>query len=399
MAKNTQKKDSTQSLLMKDLDRTGEIAFHYGFTPIASPKITDDDRSKVKQLKELDTRVGDTEERTAILRLYHDMALTAVPQPPMLYIKKPFSGSEVKKKTNYEIGGLEIVNASRASAEALIIKTAWAILEDSGYENMHVEINSIGDKESLARYERELHSYFRKNIHNLSAESRQKFKDDNFAILSSTEKEDEEFKSNAPKSISSLSEQSRIHFKEVLEFLEYLEVPYQINTSLIPNKEYASHTIFEIKGSIGKAGAETLIAEGGRYNYLARKIGYKKDVPCCGATLTYPKKVTAKKKNMDKIKPARFYLVQLGALAKFHTLGIIEQLRREHIPVYHSLIKENIGGQLASAEYLKCSHLLIIGQKEAIEKSVLVRSMDVREQETVLMTELCVHLKKILKNV
>ena len=113
--------------------------------------------------------------------------------------------------------------------------------------------------------------------------------------------------------------------------------------------------------------------------------------------MTYPKQPASKNKKIEKLKPAQFYLVQLGSLAKFHTLGIIEKLRQENIRVHHSLTKENIGGQLSSAEYLKCSHLLIIGQKEAIEKSVVVRSMEVREQETVAMNELTTHLKKLLK--
>lgn len=392
------KKNARESLLMKELDITGETALNYGFTPIVSPKITDDDKSRAKQLKEFDVRPGETEERIAILRLLQDASLNNVPQPPMLYLKRPFSGGDLRKKTQTEMCGLEILNVSKASAEALVIKSAWAILEESGCKDMHVEINSIGDKESYARFERELHSYFRKNIHLLTGEARQKFKDDNLLIVSSTEKENEEFLMHAPKTISSLSESSRIHFKEVLEFLEYLDVPYQINTSLIPNKNYASHTVFEIKGISEKTGGETLLAYGGRYNYLAKKSGYKKDIPSCGATIMYPKKVSDKKKKIEKIKPARFYLVQLGPLARFHTLGIVEQLRRENIPVYHSLTKENIGGQLASAEYLKCSHLLIIGQKEAIEKSVVVRSLEVREQETVLMSDLCIHLKKILRS-
>jgi histidyl-tRNA synthetase len=84
-------------------------------------------------------------------------------------------------------------------------------------------------------------------------------------------------------------------------------------------------------------------------------------------------------------------------LAKFQTLGIVERLRRENIPVYHSLTKENITGQMAAAEYLKVSHLLIVGQKEAIEHSVVVRSTDVREQETVRVDELALYLKKIMR--
>jgi histidyl-tRNA synthetase len=76
-------------------------------------------------------------------------------------------------------------------------------------------------------------------------------------------------------------------------------------------------------------------------------------------------------------------------------LNIIEKLRKEKIPVHHSLTKEKITMQITSAEYLKVSHLLIIGQKEAIDNSVVVRSTDSRTQETVSIKDLSAHLKKL----
>jgi len=46
---------------------------------------------------------------------------------------------------------------------------------------------------------------------------------------------------------------------------------------------------------------------------------------------------------------------------------------------------------------MKASHVLIIGQKEALENTVVVRNITNREQETVSLNELCGFLKKINK--
>jgi histidyl-tRNA synthetase len=341
--------------------------------------------------------IGESEERLALMRLFQDGQFSRFPQPTMLYFKKPFPGSDAKKKANVEMCGLEIMNVSRAAAEALIIQTAWAMLADCGCDKMRIEINTIGDKESLARLNRELQAYLRKHMHTVTAEYRQKYKENIFNIFACADKSCSEFADNAPKSLSSLSEASRMHFKEVLEFLESANLPYAINSSLLPNTEYASHTCFEIRGSLERGGPEVLLARGGRYNYLAKKAGYKRDLVCCDATIFYPKKAAEKKKMIEHRKPANFYLVQLGTMAKFQTLTILEMLRQERIGVYHALTKEGISGQLASAEYLHVSHLLIVGQKEAMEKSVVVRSTDVRDQETIKVCDLCVYLKKIQK--
>ena len=391
------KSSTIYAAALKELDLTGTVAHHYGFTAITAPKVTTEDKSLAKKFVTPYSSLGENEERLALMRLFQDGQFSRFPQPTMLYYKKPFGGSDTKKKTSVEMCGLQIVNVGRAAAEALIVQAAWAMLADSGCDKMRIEINSVGDKESLARFTRELQSYYRKHVGTLSAEYRQKYKDDIFAIASCTEKECSEFADNAPKSLSSLSEASRLHFKEVLEFLESADLPYVINSSLLPNTEYASHTCFEIHGSLERGGPEILLARGGRYNYLAKKAGYKRDVVCCDSTVYYPKKIAEKKKGLERVKPANFYLVQLGTMAKFQTLTIIEMLRRENIGVYHALTKESIVGQLASAEYLHVSHLLIIGQKEAMEKSVVVRSADVRDQETVKVCDLCVYLKRIQK--
>ena len=73
-------------------------------------------------------------------------------------------------------------------------------------------------------------------------------------------------------------------------------------------------------------------------------------------------------------------------------------LRKNKITVYHSITKDKIAGQLNGAEYMKASHVLIMGQKEAIENSMVVRNLINREQDTVPISELADFLKNIDKD-
>ncbi len=391
--------EAIPKFIQKDVDPTGAIAHHYGFTSIVAPNITPLDRAKAKALKEVDVHPLLSEERITLLNFFNDSAFGATGQPALFYFKKPFPGSGQKKKPSVEVCGLEIINSPKAVAEALILKTAWAILSDEGHEEMYVDINSTGDKESYAKFERELSAYFKKNMHLLSATDRNRFKNDIFSIVQTTDTHLESFVANAPKSMNALSEVSREHFKEVLEFLESFDIPYRIAHNLIPAKGSSSHTQFEIRKTVQtKKGEESeLLAYGGRYNYLAKKVGYKKEFPSCGATIMYHKKTSEKKVDHTKFAAPQFYVVQLGNHAKLRMLNVIELLRKEKIPVYHSLTKEKITGQLSSAEYLGVSHILIMGQKEALENTIVVRSVDTREQETIHTRELAKHLKTLGK--
>lgn len=393
MSRNDQKQE--KDFLSTECDKVGEIAIQYGFTAIIPPHISASDISEAKQFKEFDYH-ADAEEKIALARWYMEHNLMNGSQPIMICFKKPLPGGAKRAKATEESYGLEIMGSVRSECEALIIKTALAILSDIGYKNLCVDINSIGDKESMGRFERELLSFFRKSSGALPAKLKDLFKKNHIAPLVDTSKESESFRESAPAPIGALSDMSRANFREVLEYLEAFGISYKIKPNLYSNKQYASHTIFEIRGTTDKSDEEIRLAVGYRYNYLARKIGIKKEIPSIGITITVKKDaIPAKKILIKNIKKPRFYLVQLGNTAKLKALNVVEMLRTERIPVYHSLTKDKITGQLVGAEYMKATHVLIIGQKEAIENSIVVRHVITREQETVYLSDLVNFLKNI----
>ncbi|HEY0221188.1 MAG TPA: His/Gly/Thr/Pro-type tRNA ligase C-terminal domain-containing protein [Candidatus Paceibacterota bacterium] len=82
-------------------------------------------------------------------------------------------------------------------------------------------------------------------------------------------------------------------------------------------------------------------------------------------------------------------------MAKLKVLNIVETLRKNKVNIYHSITKDKITGQLTGAEYMKASHVLIMGQKEAIENSIVVRNIINREQDTVKLEDLPQFLKNL----
>ena len=320
-------------------------------------------------------------------------------QPLSIHYKKPLPGNTSKKKSSKETYGFEIMGSASSTSEALVMKCALSILNDLGYKNLYIDINSIGDRESISRFERELSAYFRKRTHDLSWKLKEGFKKNHYSILTDTSEESRDFRENAPQPISSLSDISRLHFKEVLECLEQFDVAYKIKSNCLSNKLYASYTIFEIRQLKDETKSTTdrdLLAYGYRYNHLAKKLGGKREIPSIGLTIMVKKHPTFSKKVIIKnIKKPRFYLVQLGPSAKLKVLNIVEMLRKEKIPVYHSITKDKITGQLSGAEYMRASHVLLVGQKEAMEGTCIVRNITNREQETVPLQKLAEFLKKL----
>ena len=380
------------SYLATECDKVGEIAIHYGFTVIQPPHINLADITESKQFKNFDTNEN-AYEKISLTRWYME-TLQNINQPIMIHFQKPLPGNPIKKKPLQEMYGLEIMQSNKPESEALILKSTLAILSDIGYKNVCVDVNSIGDKESVSKFEKEIAVYFRKHGNDLSKKCKEEFKKNWYEFLTQVTPETETFCQNCPQILGTLSELSRSHFKEVLEYMEIFGITYKMKPNLFSNKLYGAHTVFEIRNMDTE---NTLLACGYRYNYLAKKIGSKKEIPCIGMTI-YAKKtdIPAKTFIIKNIKKPRFYLVQLGETAKLKALNVVEMLRLERIPVYHSLTKDKITAQLSGAEYVHATHVLIIGQKEAIENSIVVRHVVTREQETVFLTDLPGFLRALL---
>lgn len=398
--KHQKKSDKkTSSYFAETIDHVGEIAIQYGFTAIKPPAITNAVSAKAKQLRDYDIR-QDTDEKVALFEWYMAENMQNQPQPLLFFFKNPLPGAIHKKKPSEESYGLEIIGSGRSTGEALIIKTTLAILSDLGYKDVCVDINSIGDRESISRFDRELSTYIRKHANEIPAKLRDALRKNPYIALTSESLEIGDIPASFPQSVATLSEPARAHFKEVLEYLEAFDVPYKIKPTILSNKLFAAFTCFEIRELQNKKSGEegALLAYGYRYNHLGRKLGAKRDIPSVGATITVKKNDVPKKKIIvSKIKKPRFYLIQLGNTAKLKALNVIELLRKNKISVYHSLTKDKIVGQLSGADYTHASHVLIIGQKEAIENTVVVRDCATREQETVPVDKLTEFLKKLEK--
>jgi len=385
---------------MKDLDKAAEIALFYGFTPIKTPKIEKKDidqasliaSHKVENLKQIFPRA---EEKVSLLRNVLSWNLPITNQPMMLHYKRPTSQLSLRKQSDDHHYSLDIIGSPESVSEAIAIRTAVAILADHGHDKITVDINSLGDKNSMNVFERELGNFIKKHGSTVSPEIRQQLKKDPYEVWRCCQDDWMKIRERAPQSMSYLTEQSIEHFREVLEYLETLEIPFRINNSLIGHRHYCSHTIFEIRNSEGDNTEDNIFAVGTRHNYLAKRVGFKQETPVMSVNLKF-KKPSALPKLFFKRKPQpKFFFIQFGSFAKLKSLPVIESLRQARIPVHHLLTSNKFIGQLGEAESLKTPFLIIMGQKEALENTAVVRHVPTRSQEIVPLHNLSHYLSKL----
>ncbi|MDP2641730.1 MAG: His/Gly/Thr/Pro-type tRNA ligase C-terminal domain-containing protein [bacterium] len=371
---------------LSEFDKALVIATYFGFQPITAPRIT---RRDIELTQECGSHPHyDAVEKAAVIRTYLEDNLASRPHPLALIYKRP---AAKKKLDSY---ALHFIGSSSGIAEATLIRATLSILSEEGYKNLRVDINCIGDKESINAYERELGNYVRKFGTELSDELRRDIKDNIFNLFRFETPEIVRLRESAPSSITFLSPQSRIYFKEVLEYIEALGIEFRLAPELVGEKNHTSHTIFAIKSVTSEEEKPTL-AVGYRYSRLGRYFGLRKEIPMAGVTIFSQAARDGKERVYKELPRPKFYLVQLGQEAKIKTLLLLETLRSHRIPVHHFLGKDKIGTQLSNAENLRVSHLIIIGQKEALDNTATVRNVITRAQDTISLANLPQYLKHI----
>jgi histidyl-tRNA synthetase len=398
-------------------EKAQEVAVYYGFEPIKTPHMEDvrvfekaagiGSDAMGKEMYTLKTKGGDVlalrpEGTAPVMRAYMEHGMRNLPQPVSLYYSGSLFRHDKPQRGRYrefQTFGLEIIGTEKSIADVLIIQTFVKILEEVGCPNVIVDINSIGDKESRTNYLKALTTFYRKHINQLPAIDRERLKTNPLRILDSKEPKTVELNEEAPDSISYLTPPAKKHFKEVLEYLDEANITYRINKCLVRGLDYYSHTVFEIIESSDDPETNGLaLAGGGRYDGLARMMGSKKDIPAVGAGFGVDRIIEASwcKDLQPRIMgDTKFYLIQLGFDAKMKTLPILEILRKAKCPVYQAISKDKLGGQLAQAEKMDVPYVIIFGQREAIDNTVIIRNMRDRSQDTVKIENLSNYVKKL----
>ncbi len=337
-----------------------------------------------------------------IVRAYIEQGMVNLPQPVKLWHFGPFFRYEkpqLGRHRQFWQFGFEVFGEENPVIDAQVIQISYNILKELKLENLLIEINSIGDSQCRPYYKKLLVSYFRNREQSLCANCRRRLRENPLRILDCKEEKCKRIKSQAPQIIDHLCEECHKHFKEVLEFLDEIELPYQLNPYLVRGLDYYTKTVFEIIENSSEGRALGTLAAGGRYDALVKLLGGK-DTPAVGVAAGVERIIEAMKNRKIQIKKTRqpmIFLAQLGALAKRKCLKLLEDFRRVGIQVAESFGRDSLKSQLSRADKIGARYALILGQKEALEGTIIIRDMRTGRQETVKLDKVVGEMKKRLK--
>ncbi|WP_305204495.1 histidine--tRNA ligase, partial [Dubosiella newyorkensis] len=129
--------------------------------------------------------------------------------------------------------GVESLGTKSPLADVEVITLAFSILKALGLEEIKVLINTLGDDESRAAYRNALRDYFAPYFDSLCADCKRRYEQNPLRILDCKIDHDLDCVKNAPKMSDYLNENSKDYFKTVLQTLDRLGIPYQVEDTLV----------------------------------------------------------------------------------------------------------------------------------------------------------------------
>jgi histidyl-tRNA synthetase len=244
-----------------------------------------------------------------------------------------------------------------------------------------------------------LTSYFKSREAALCPDCRRRLRENPLRILDCKEEKCQPVKAQAPQILDHLCDGCHRHFREVLEFLDELELPYHLNPYLVRGLDYYTKTVFEIIEDSPEGKALGTLVGGGRYDSLVKILGGK-EAPAVGGAGGMERIIQlmrTKAVRFPKERKIEVFLAQLGNLAKRKSLKLIEDFREANILVGESLGRDSLKAQLKMGDRAGARFALILGQKEALEGTIIIRDMASGKQETVKLDKVVKEISKRLK--
>ncbi|MHB1769888.1 MAG: His/Gly/Thr/Pro-type tRNA ligase C-terminal domain-containing protein [Minisyncoccota bacterium] len=367
------------------LRKTRAVGQYYGFTPleVLTARARGSARKNAVYPETLATLALDPIADTvaSFLRQLQQTAIAPTARQPLfLWHTNIAPGRAVQKKAIVQFHAL---GTDRAIAEAVLIRALLTLVRDVFHEEPVVRVNSMGDKETRARYARELGLFFKKRATTLPEEcitcaKRDAFEAAELAIA-------REYAEDLPAPTEHLSDASRKRFEDLLEYLEMTETPYELARDLLSRGNVWSDTCFELTVD-GRR-----VAWGSRYNDLARHFFPNAPFSAVGAVFRVASEGTA------TAKPApgrfRFSFVHIGDEAKRLSIRLAEEFRHAHVSLTQDIGVESLTEQLNLAERRDSPYLLIMGRKEALEGSAILRNRHTQEETVLPLLGLAERLK------
>lgn len=312
----------------------------------------------------------------------------------MYRYERPQSGRD-RELTQF---GIEILGSDDPLSDAEIISAAVNVYKMLGLKEIKVNLNTLGDTESRNNYRKALINYFKPHIDELCEDCRDRLEKNPLRILDCKVDSDNPLLLNAPTTLDYLNDESRDRFEKVQEYLDIMQIKYEINPRIVRGLDYYNHTVFEIEAKVEGFGSNNVIGAGGRYNGLVNQLGGP-ETPCVGFASGIGRLVMAlelEEVKLPIVEDVDLFLMYVNEDEKKYAAYLTQELRLAGFIVETEYTGRNLKGQFKQADRLGAKFLAILNSEDLNNNEVKIKNNKTKEEEVISLDVLIYYLDEKL---
>ena len=312
----------------------------------------------------------------------------------MYRYERPQSGRE-RELTQF---GVEVLGSDDPMSDAEVISLAVNIYKMLGLKEIKVNINTLGDKESRDMYRKALIDYFKPHIFELCEDCQTRLEKNPLRILDCKVDANNELLKNAPKTIDYLNDASRERFEKVKDYLDILQIKYEVNPNIVRGLDYYNHTVFEIEAKVEGFGSNNVLGAGGRYNHLCSEIGGP-ETPCIGFASGIGRLVMAlelEKVELPIVEDIDLFLMYVNEDEKKYATYLAQELRMAGFIVDTEYTGRALKGQFKQADRLNAKYVVVLNSEDLENNKIKIKNNKTKEEEIISLDVLIYYLDEQL---
>lgn len=396
----------TYDLVFPESERTervlalaGEVLTLRGYRRISTPvlentelfrrSIGEDTDIVTKEMYTFEDRGGESltmrpEGTAPVIRAYLERGLYAEGLPQKLFYFGPMFRRERPQagrfRQFYQIGA-EAVGSADPLIDAEIISISAVLFQRLGLERYRLVLNSVGCRNCRPGYREVLTGYLEGIAPSLCEQCRKRAKTNPMRVFDCKEEGCREALSGAPAIAEHICPECREHFEGVMGGLEMLEVPFDVDRSLVRGLDYYTKTAFEFQ--FEGLGAQNAVSAGGRYDYLAEELGGP-PTPGVGFSMGVERLMMSLDSEglgmFEELEQMIVFVAGVEGVDRGRVFSLLKEIRDAGFSADADFMGRSLKAQMKQADRLGAMLVMIVGGEELERGGVALRDLGRSEQ-------------------
>ena len=271
--------------------------------------------------------------------------------------------------------GCECFGTASPAADAELISLVNDIFAFLDVKNLKIQINSIGCPECRKNYHKALQEYFESRKDELCGTCLGRLERNPMRILDCKSPVCSDIAKDAPKVTDYLCDECDEHFKKVQQYLDAMNIPYEVNPSIVRGLDYYTKTVFEFVST--EIGAQGTVCGGGRYDGLVEEIGGN-HTPALGFAMGMERLLMLMQAQGIEFPPEAkcdLYIASMGKNATLKASQIAADVRGNGMHAQFDIVGRSVKAQMKYANKIGAAYTVVLGDSEIEAGVAKVKNM------------------------